>query len=54
MLSTVTAFLRHLHVERNASELTLKSYAEDFESFYDYLRERTGGVPDAVAGCASM
>lgn len=47
MLSTVTAFLRHLHVERNASDLTLKSYAEDFESFYDYLRERTGGVPEA-------
>jgi integrase/recombinase XerC len=47
MLSTVTAFLRHLHVERNASELTLKSYAEDFESFYDYLRERVGGVPEA-------
>jgi integrase/recombinase XerC len=47
MLSTATAFLRHLHVERNASELTLKSYAEDFESFYDYLRERAGGVPDA-------
>jgi integrase/recombinase XerC len=47
MLSTVTAFLRHLHVERNASELTLKSYAEDFESFYDYLRERAGGVPHA-------
>jgi len=47
MLSTVTAFLRHLHVERNASDLTLKSYAEDFESFYDYLRERAGGVPEA-------
>jgi len=47
MLSTATAFLRHLHVERNASELTLKSYAEDFESFYDYLRDRAGGVPEA-------
>lgn len=47
MLSTATAFLRHLHVERNASDLTLKSYAEDFESFYDYLRERAGGVPEA-------
>lgn len=48
MRTTVNAFLRHLHVERNASELTLKSYAEDFESFYDYLNERVGGVPDAV------
>lgn len=47
MLSTVNAFLRHMHVERNASELTLKSYAEDFESFYDYLRERCRGVPVA-------
>ncbi|MEX0585711.1 MAG: tyrosine recombinase XerC, partial [Pirellulales bacterium] len=45
MQSNVNAFLRHLHVERNASELTLKSYSEDFESFYEYLRERTGGVP---------
>ena len=47
MQSTVNAFLRHLQVERNASELTLKSYSEDFESFYDYLRERAGGVPAA-------
>lgn len=47
MRSTVNAFLRHLHVERNASELTLKSYAEDFASFYDYLDDRVGGVPAA-------
>ena len=47
MQSTVNAFLRHLHVERNASELTLKSYSEDFESFYDYLRERASGIPPA-------
>ncbi|MBL8848462.1 MAG: tyrosine recombinase XerC [Planctomycetaceae bacterium] len=54
MLSTVNAFLRHLHVERNASDLTLKSYAEDFESFYDYLRERCGGVPAAVEVTTGM
>ncbi|MFO1096156.1 MAG: tyrosine recombinase XerC [Planctomycetaceae bacterium] len=47
MRSTVNAFLRHLHVERNASELTLKSYAEDFASFYDYLDDRVGGIPAA-------
>lgn len=48
MLPVVNAFLRHLRVERNASELTLKSYAEDFESFYDYLRDRTGRIPEAA------
>lgn len=46
MHSAVTAFLRHLRIERNASELTLKSYAEDFESFYDYLRDRVGSIPE--------
>jgi integrase/recombinase XerC len=45
MQSAATAFLRHLRIERNASELTVKSYSDDFESFYEYLRERTGGIP---------
>jgi integrase/recombinase XerC len=51
MQAAATAFLRHLRVERNASELTLKSYAEDFESFFDYLRDRHGGVltPDQTS-----
>jgi len=37
MQSAVQAFLRHLRLERNVSELTLKSYADDFESFYGWL-----------------
>jgi integrase/recombinase XerC len=54
MHPTANAFLRHLHVERNASDLTLKSYAEDFQSFYDYLRERAGGVPEAAGITTGM
>jgi len=45
MENAVRQFLRHLELERNSSELTLKSYSEDFESFYDYLRERVGYLP---------
>lgn len=44
MQATVNGFLRHLRVERNASELTLKSYNEDFQSFFDYLQDRAGGI----------
>ena len=45
MQTAVQAFLRYLRIERNASELTSKSYAEDFESLYDYFRERVGLLP---------
>lgn len=45
MQSEVQEFLRHLRLEKNASELTIKSYMDDFESFYDYLKERAGGIP---------
>jgi integrase/recombinase XerC len=44
MHSAIDAFLRYLKVERNASELTLKSYSEDFNSLFDYLNERVGPV----------
>ena len=46
MQSAAQRFLQYLRIERNASPLTLKSYAEDFESLYDYFRERNGGVPE--------
>ena len=46
MQSAVQRFLQYLRVERNASPLTLKSYAEDFESLYEYFRDRQGGIPD--------
>jgi len=45
MQSSVPRFLRHLKLERNSSEYTLKSYKEDYESFFDYLQDRVGRVP---------
>lgn len=48
MYDAIDQFLRYLRIERNASELTLKSYSEDFNSLFDYLRDRAGGV-DAPA-----
>lgn len=44
MHAAIDGFLRHLKIERNCSELTLKSYAEDFGSFLEYLAERVGTV----------
>jgi len=46
MNSAVNQFLRHLRLERNASELTIKSYGEDFASLHDYLEDRIGGIDD--------
>lgn len=45
MQSAVQDFLRHLRLEKNASDLTVKSYGDDFESFYDYLNDRAAGIP---------
>ena len=39
------SFLRYLQVERNASELTRKSYSEDFASFLEYCEDRLGVIP---------
>ncbi len=39
MLRAVSRFLQYLRVERNASELTLKSYAEDMEALIEYLTD---------------
>lgn len=46
MHAAVDGFLRSLRIERNASPLTLKSYAEDFNSLFDYLQERVGRFPE--------
>jgi len=43
----VQGFLRYLQLERNASELTLKSYREDLNSFTDFLQDRVGSIPAA-------
>lgn len=45
MEAAFDGFLRYLRLERNASELTRKSYAEDFASFLDYCEDRHGYVP---------
>src|SRR5436305_2346740 len=45
MQAAVEAFLRFLRVERNASELTLKSYREDLAALEAYLAEVCGGQP---------
>ncbi|MCL2305609.1 MAG: tyrosine recombinase XerC [Planctomycetaceae bacterium] len=39
MRQFVKRFLKFLQVEKNASDLTLKSYAEDFEAIIEYLSE---------------
>ncbi len=45
MHTAIDGFLRYLKIERNASELTLKSYSEDFNSLLDYFLDRVGSVP---------
>ncbi len=44
MFGAIDGFLRYLKIERNASELTIKSYSEDFGSLLDYVRDRVGEV----------
>ena len=46
----IDSFLRYLQIERNASELTLKSYSEDLESLIEYLTEYEGSLlpPDRI------
>ncbi|KAA5540306.1 tyrosine recombinase XerC [Roseiconus nitratireducens] len=46
MHSAIAQFLRYLVNERNASELTIKSYREDLFSFVDWLQSTRGKVPE--------
>lgn len=50
MQSATARFLRYLQVERNASELTIKSYREDLTALLEFLAEATGEIPrpDAI------
>ncbi len=41
----ITRFLRYLQVERNSSELTIKSYREDLTILGDWFVESQGQVP---------
>ena len=46
MHRAIESFLRHLRIEKNVAPLTLKSYAEDFESLLAYFQDRLKQVPD--------
>ena len=46
MYGTIDSFIRHLRIERNASPLTLKSYAEDLESLLEFFIEQLGRPPE--------
>ncbi len=54
MYPAIQDFLRYLRIERNASELTLKSYSEDFDSLLEYFGERLEQVPAAEAVTVGM
>jgi integrase/recombinase XerC len=45
MQPAITRFLRYLLVERNASDLTIKSYREDLTALSEYLTESYGRPP---------
>ena len=45
MRTAATRFLQYLRVERNASELTIKSYREDLEALAEYLTDLQGATP---------
>jgi integrase/recombinase XerC len=45
MQRTIDRFLRYLKVERNSSELTIKSYREDLTLLVEYFTESLGRVP---------
>src|SRR5262245_61899367 len=45
MHTAIEAFLRYLRIERNASNLTLKSYSEDLDSLLEYFTDHVGQVP---------
>ena len=50
MQTAVARFLQYLRVERNASDLTVKSYREDLEALVEYLTDVQGRVPGAGRG----
>lgn len=46
MQSATQAFLNYLRIERNASDLTVKSYADDLSHICEFFQEQTGAVPN--------
>ncbi|MBM4001160.1 MAG: tyrosine recombinase [Planctomycetes bacterium] len=45
MRTAVSRYLRYLRVERNAADLTIKSYREDLTTLVDYLEASLGADP---------
>lgn len=45
MRTAISRFLRYLKVERNAADLTIKSYGEDLEALVEYLEAVFGRLP---------
>ncbi|MDG1873693.1 MAG: tyrosine recombinase XerC [Mariniblastus sp.] len=45
MEKSIPRFLRYLKLERNCSDLTIKSYREDLELLYEYLLDSLGQPP---------
>ena len=45
MHAAIDAFLRHLRVEKNSSDLTVKSYSEDLNSLLEFLTEACATLP---------
>ncbi len=45
MQTAIARFLQYLRVERNASDLTIKSYREDLAALATYLTEAQGACP---------
>ena len=54
MLKETKRFLQYLKVEKNASELTIKSYAEDLEALTGYLFELNDGRIPAPAEVTTL
>lgn len=49
MEKSIQRFLRYLKVERNCSDLTIKSYREDLELLWQYLTDSFGQAPQPSA-----
>ena len=48
MQAAITRFLKYLRYERNASDLTIKSYLEDLTALLEYLSETLEQIPQPV------
>ncbi len=49
MKEAINRFLRYLLIERNCSEMTIKSYREDLEILIEYLEDTNGSCPSVAS-----